>query len=521
MGSPASSDCLGRLAANRRLRLSVQYASILVLSLLWFAAPQSLRAVSTTVVISEFRVRGPNGGSDEFVELYNLASSPVDISGWKLKGSNNAGTVSVRATVPSGKIIPAHGHYLFTNSSTSGGPYSGSVAGDETYATGITDDGGIAITLPDDTIVDQAGLSSGSAYKEGTPLASLGTSNLDRSYERKPGGAAGSGQDSDNNSADFQLIAPSDPQNTSSAPSGSPTNPTGSGSANPSTVAAGGTTLLTVQVTPGQNPTSSGIAVGADLSSIGGLANQPLFDDGSNGDVTAADRVFSFQATVRMGTTPGAKTIPAAITDAQARTGSTGISLTIQSDSIAPGAVVISQIYGGGGNSGAVFKNDFIEIFNRSSAAVNVSGWSVQYASATGTSWQKTDLSGTIPPGRYLLIQEASGSEAPSTSRPMWSGPFRWLRAPERWRSYRVPSLSPQVVPQVRPSSISPGMVRTRTVLKEPDRLRLPAIQRPLCAETAAASTLTTTRPIFSPARRTPETRAPHSIAVFCLRYPR
>src|SRR5262245_29151285 len=287
MGSCDSNAWLGRVAANHRLRLSLEYVSLLVLSLLWFAEPQSVRAVSTTVVISEFRFRGPNGGSDEFVELYNLASTPVDISGWKLTGSNNTGAVTVRATVPSGKIIPARGHYLFTNSSSAGGPYSGSVAGDQTYATGIVDDGGIAITLPDDTIVDQAGLSSGSAYKEGTPLPSLGSSNLDRSYERKPGGAVGSDQDSDDNSADFQLIAPSDPQNTSSVPSGSPTNPTGTGSANPSTVAAGGTTLLTLQVTPGQNPTSTGIAVAADLSSIGGPANQPLLDDGSNGDVTS------------------------------------------------------------------------------------------------------------------------------------------------------------------------------------------------------------------------------------------
>ena len=42
--------------------------------------------------------------------------------------------------------------------------------------------------------------------------------------------------------------------------------------------------------------------------------------------------------------------------------------------------LVISQIYGGGGNSGATYKNDFIEVFNRGSAAVNVSAWSVQYA---------------------------------------------------------------------------------------------------------------------------------------------
>src|SRR5215831_2239670 len=72
--------------------------------------------------------------------------------------------------------------------------------------------------------------------------------------------------------------------------------------------------------------------------------------------------------------------------------------------------VVISQIYGGGGNSGATLKNDFIELMNRSSAAVNVSGWSVQYASSTGSSWNVTNLSGTIQPGHYYLIKESQGS---------------------------------------------------------------------------------------------------------------
>ena len=46
---------------------------------------------------------------------------------------------------------------------------------------------------------------------------------------------------------------------------------------------------------------------------------------------------------------------------------------------------MISQVYGGGGNTGAPFQNDFIEVFNRGSTNVNLSGWSVQYASATGT----------------------------------------------------------------------------------------------------------------------------------------
>jgi predicted extracellular nuclease len=72
--------------------------------------------------------------------------------------------------------------------------------------------------------------------------------------------------------------------------------------------------------------------------------------------------------------------------------------------------VVISQVYGGGGNSGATLKNDFIELRNNGAAAVSLEGWSVQYASATGTSWQRTNLGGSIAPGGYYLIQQAQGS---------------------------------------------------------------------------------------------------------------
>jgi len=77
----------------------------------------------------------------------------------------------------------------------------------------------------------------------------------------------------------------------------------------------------------------------------------------------------------------------------------------------AAGDVVISQVYGGGGNSGAPFTNDFIELHNNTSTPVALDGWSVQYASATGTgNFQATPLSGTIGPGGYYLVQESKGA---------------------------------------------------------------------------------------------------------------
>lgn len=75
----------------------------------------------------------------------------------------------------------------------------------------------------------------------------------------------------------------------------------------------------------------------------------------------------------------------------------------------APILVVISQIYGGGGNAGASYQNDYIELFNRGTTSVSLNGKSVQYASATGNSWTVISLPNTtLSPGQYYLIKLAS-----------------------------------------------------------------------------------------------------------------
>ena len=157
------------------------------------------------VVISEFRTRGAVGGNDEFVEIYNNSDAPIDISGYRLFGSNNAGTTSVRATVPAGVVLPARAHYLFFNSTLNTG-YSLSVPGNRNFTTGVTDDGGVAIfDATGTTPLDAVGMSAGSAYKEGTTLGAV-TTNGNRSYERKPGGSATALQDTGDNAADFRLL---------------------------------------------------------------------------------------------------------------------------------------------------------------------------------------------------------------------------------------------------------------------------------------------------------------------------
>lgn len=72
--------------------------------------------------------------------------------------------------------------------------------------------------------------------------------------------------------------------------------------------------------------------------------------------------------------------------------------------------IVISQIYGGGGNSGATYRNDYVELYNPTTGPVDLGGWTIQYASATGTGiWQAQPLGGIMQPGEYYLISLASG----------------------------------------------------------------------------------------------------------------
>ncbi|MGP5384708.1 ExeM/NucH family extracellular endonuclease [Brachybacterium tyrofermentans] len=83
---------------------------------------------------------------------------------------------------------------------------------------------------------------------------------------------------------------------------------------------------------------------------------------------------------------------------------------TAQAAVVAPGDLQISEAYGGGGNSGASFQNDFVELRNTTDQDLSIDGWSLQYASKTGAFNNTVALQGTVPAGGTFLVQLAAGN---------------------------------------------------------------------------------------------------------------
>ena len=189
----------------------------------------------TTLIVSEFRLRGAAGARDEFVELYNNSDTPINVcttdssGGWTLAARTASGaSASPVFTVPYGTAIPARGHYLAVNSSPSGG-YSlaahpagnGTTAtGDITYTTDIEDNSGLALFKTANPAnftaanrLDAAGFSGAAGaipdlYREGAGLSSVGTQNGEYTlYRKMTSYSGGRPQDTGDNAGDFQLVA--------------------------------------------------------------------------------------------------------------------------------------------------------------------------------------------------------------------------------------------------------------------------------------------------------------------------
>ena len=226
--------------------------------------PVAYFSLGSPLLISEFRFRGPtfdagmgiDGALDEYIELYNISSAPLQINatdgsgGWALAYTNGAGTTTaIAAVIPNNVTIPPRGHYLLTNDAggvtataklgqptksaslrlktlgfapvaSAGYTLSSYAPGDQTYGGGTTDipdDGAIALfqtanvasfsslTRLDAVSLNAAGGATATLFREGTNLPSPGANDGQYAFVRKL--STGTPQDTDNNAQDFVFVS--------------------------------------------------------------------------------------------------------------------------------------------------------------------------------------------------------------------------------------------------------------------------------------------------------------------------
>jgi hypothetical protein len=206
----------------------------------WAMVRPTTPAPSTagSLIISEFRLRGPQGVRDEFVELYNPGATPLIVTttdntdGWALAYSSNGTTItSVFGVIPNGTVIPARGHLLFTNN-PDGTPtqqtavYSLSLApstqvrnadGDSGWALDLADNGGLGVfktansaNFNASTRMDSAGFATIAAglFREGVgiPAVTAATPAGQMTFHRNA--SSGLPVDTDANENDFIFADP-------------------------------------------------------------------------------------------------------------------------------------------------------------------------------------------------------------------------------------------------------------------------------------------------------------------------
>jgi len=157
-------------------------------------------------------------------------------------------------------------------------------------------------------------------------------------------------------------------------------------------------------------PSSGAVGTSVTITGTGFTSASSVKFNGTTASFTVNSST-QITATVPTGATSGTLSV---IAPGGLATSSSSYTVTTGGGS---GGLRISQVYGGGGNAGTVFTNDFIELYNSGTTTVSLSTYAVQYASSTGSSWTKTNLTGSLAPGHYYLIQQAAGG-AGTTSLP-------------------------------------------------------------------------------------------------------
>ena len=366
-----------------------------------------LQAPVTHIVISEFRTTGPNGGEDEFIELFNptiAGTTPISIGGWSLSTSDCSGGGSfVSGAVASGTTLSPGQHYLIGGLS-----YLGAHDG-PLVDIGVADGGRLALRSgPNETdpIADQVGfcVAGVSDYSEGTPLSTQ-LDGADESYERKFGGSYGSCLDNTDNATDFAIISPSRPESMAAL---NPTTPC----AYPTISGNAGVSSATLNYTEGISKTVTADGTGAYTIQVA---------DGWTGTVTPSLR----QATRSCQQACRTQNLIASATQDY-----TAASLTPSGPTPTPTAwplrsVVINEV--GWAGTGASASDEWIELYHPGSSTVYLEGWELVGVRAGGVIQfdiifedTSTDII-SIGPSSYLVLTANDTAITTAPVQPTWT----------------------------------------------------------------------------------------------------
>ena len=365
------------------------------------------------LVISQVYGGGGNSGAtlkNDFIEVFNPGTVAVSVTGWSVQYNSAGGILTWQVTPLSGSI-PAGGYYLIQEVAGTGGTTSLPTP-DATGTIPLSGTAGkVAISSSTTAFTGACPAGTVDEVSFGTQTAACGTttSNLSNttSASRNSAGCALTGS----TSADFS-VGTAAPRNSATAVNVCPA-----------------VALPAVTVTIAPNPASS---------IVGGTQTFTATARDSANNVTSTSFTWSSTntsvATITSAGVASALTAGTTLIKAVSTNGKRD-SVTFTVSAAPTGDVVISQVYGGGGNSGAPYTNDYVELFNRGTEPADITGWLIQYASSSASSWQSTPLSGTIQPGHYYLVQESAGA-----------GTFTALPTPDATGSINMSGTSAKVM---------------------------------------------------------------------------
>jgi uncharacterized protein len=416
------------------MRHLLSRGALLVVVCLFALTPATYAA--SDIVISQVYGGGGNASAPythDYIELFNRGASAVNIAGWSVQYASATGTGNFGATdtqitlLPSVTIQPGRYYLIQQAGGATGSPLPtpdlidpspipmAAGAGKVALATGTTSlgcNGGSTVCSVEqlDRILDLVGYGNANFFDGSAAAPTL--SNTTAAFRASAGCT-----DTNDNGADFSALAPA-PRNSST-----PANVCGgpaviSLSVSNVTLPEGQAGTTSFEFTVSLNAPAPAGGVSFDIATADDTAttadNDYVARTFIGQSIPEGETSYTFEVLVNGDTNiESNETFFVNVTNVTGAEVSKGQGVgTITNDDFAPPVytVVISQVYGGGGNSGATYTHDFVELFNNGSTTVSLAGWSVQYLSATGTgTWSKTDLSGSIGPGQYYLVQQAVG----------------------------------------------------------------------------------------------------------------